>query len=122
MKENNMKRNTLFSVCALALLVGLALSGCEPLESGIGTVKLTNNSDVNIDYWLIEQGSETIWEERRTIAPENSATHDMETAIGIKIYLEDSDGDGWLSKSSYTVRKDETVEVKFRPQDFSLAQ
>jgi hypothetical protein len=33
---------------------------------------------------------------------------------------EDSDGDAYKSKQSYTVKKDETVEVKF-PTDFSVA-
>jgi hypothetical protein len=119
-----MKRNTLFlSVLALAMLVGLALSSCEfeTLEDGIGTIKLKNNSqNVMIVYWSLENSGKTIWEGRSTIYPGNYATHDTRSAFGIQVYLEDNDGDGWLSKNSYTVRKDETVEVKF-PSDFSFA-
>jgi hypothetical protein len=122
-----MKKNTLFfGAVALAVIVCLALSGCEPLEQGIGTVKLTNNStNVTITYWSLERGSTKIWDEHITIGPGGSATHDMGTDVGIKIYLEDlayivgnEVRTGWLSKVSYTVKKNETIEVKF-PTDFS---
>jgi hypothetical protein len=73
---------------------------------------------VIVVYWSLERGSKKIWEGHSTIYPGSSATHDMETDVGIKVYVEDSDGDGYLSNVSYTVKKSEIVEVKF-PNDFS---
>jgi hypothetical protein len=114
-----MKRSASFlGVLVLAMLAGLALSGCDTLEDGIGTVKLTNKSDIIVVYWSLEKFGETIWEGRSTVYPGGSASQDTQTALGIKVYVEDSDGDGWLSDTSYTVKKDETVEVKFH-KDFS---
>jgi hypothetical protein len=115
-----MKKNTLFcGVLTLAMLACLVLSGCEPLEQGIGTIKLINNSqNVIVVYWSLERGSKTLWEGDSTIYPGGSASHNMETDVGIKVYVEDKEGDGWLSDDSYTVKKNETVEVKF-PTDFS---
>ena len=110
-----MKKNTLFlDVLALAMLAGLA--SCGMLEDGIGAIKLTNDSQVRIVYWSIEKNlsdSNPIWESHVPLHPGESVSHEMNSAIGIKIYLEDSDGDGWITKKSYTVRKDETVEIKF---------
>jgi hypothetical protein len=118
-----MKKNTLFcGAVALAMLVCLALSGCEPLEQGIGTIKLINDTMVDIVYWSLERGSKKIWDEHIPIPPGGSATHDMETDVGIMVYVEDDGGIGWLSKVSYTVKKNETVEVKFNTDDFSPAQ
>jgi hypothetical protein len=120
-----MKRNPLFlSVLASALLFGLALSGCESpvlLEEGIGIIKLTNNSEVNIKYWSLEQNNKILWEERITISPGSSASHEIKSGMGIQVYLEDNDGDGWLSKNYYTVKKDKTIEIKF-PNNFSPEQ
>jgi hypothetical protein len=93
------------------------------LEDGIGTIKLTNNSrNVLIVYWSLEKNfsdSNPIWEDNQvTLYPGESVFHEMNSAIGIKVYLEDDDGIGWITNESYTVRKDKTVEVKF-PTDFS---
>ncbi|MDR0877482.1 MAG: hypothetical protein LBN21_05475 [Treponema sp.] len=122
-----MKKTTVFfGVIALAMFLGFALSGCEftPLEEGIGTIKLTNNSiNVTLRYWSAEKEKEPgspIWEESIELSPGESITHEMESSYNIKIYIEDKgeDGVGWLSKKSYTVRKDEIVALKF-PGDFS---
>jgi hypothetical protein len=116
-----MKRNTLFlGVVALAMLGGLALSGCDTLEDGTGTIKLTNNStNVLVVYWSLEDFGKTIWQSQVTLSPGQSVSHDMDSAIGISVYLEDNGGIGWISKKSYTVEKDKTVVVKF-PSDFNV--
>jgi hypothetical protein len=84
-------------------------------------LSLTNNSqNVVIVYWSLEKDfgdSNPIWEERITLNPGESVYHEMNSAFGIKVYLEDSDGDGWISKYSHTVKKDQTVEVEFK-RDF----
>jgi hypothetical protein len=83
---------------------------------------LTNDSpNVRIAYWSLEKNvsdSDPIWESHLSLYPGGSVSHEMNTAIGIRVYLEDRGGVGWITKKSYTVRKDETVEVKFHT-DFS---
>ena len=113
-----MKKNVLLFGAA-ALLAGIALSACEfsVLEDGIGTVKLVNNSsNVIVVYWSIEKSGAAIWEGHGRIYPGQSAAQSIDSSMGIKVYVEDDDG--WLSKASYTVKKDETVTVRF-PGDFS---
>ena len=117
-----MRKNIFFNLFfVLAVLAGLMLSSCgEGLEEGIGTITLTNNStNVVISYWSLEQSDkETVWETHSPIDPGSSASHQIDSGI-YKIYLEDTDGDGWLTKTTYTVRKDKTVVVKF-PSDFNV--
>jgi len=117
-----MKRNIFHSLFfVLAVLAGFMLSSCdiEQLEDGIGTIQLTNNSSVRISYWCIEKGSQRVWETRSSIYSGSSASHEIDTGF-YKIYLEDADGDGWETKNSHTVKKDQTVEVKF-PSDFKVS-
>ena len=118
-----MKKNILFSLfIVLAVFGGLMLTGCEveTLEPGIGTIKLTNNStNVRVVYWSAERSGTTVRESRTAIFPGASATITIDTGF-YRIYLEDQYGDGWLSKTSHTVRKDQTVEVKF-PDDFNVS-
>ena len=114
-----MKRNHFFwPFFVLAVLGGLMLSSCEgtTLEAGIGTIKLTNNSNVRISYWSLEQGRKTVWETRSPIHSGASGSCQIDSGF-YTIYLEDVDGDGWVTKTSHTVKKDETVVVKF-PSDF----
>ena len=105
----------------MAILGGLIFSGCGELESGEGTIRLMNNStNVIIVYWAVESSFGRIIEERHiNINPGASATTLINTGF-YTIYLEDQHGDGWETKSSVTVRKDETVEVRF-PADFRVA-
>jgi len=98
-------------------------SGCETsgLENGTGTLKLTNNStNVLIVYISLEKGSTIKAEARVSISP-GSYTYltDMKTDF-YTVYVEDSDGDGYVTKNTVAVRKDATVEVKF-PGDFKAA-
>ena len=105
----------------LAVLGGLMLSSCdgETLEKGLGTIKLTNTSSVRIGYWSLEKGGKTVWETRSAISSGSSGSCQIDSGF-YTIYLEDVDGDGWVTKTSHTVKKDETVEVKF-PSDFKLS-
>jgi hypothetical protein len=113
-----MKKLILFFV--LAVFAGLMLSSCgEGEESGIGIIKLTNNSSVTISYWSLKKGGSIVYETRDPIYPESSASY--ETATGsYTIYLEDIDGDGWVTKNTQTVKKDATVEVKY-PGNFDFS-
>jgi len=115
-----MKKN-IFSNLFIILIVfaGLMLFSCEESdesENGIGTIKLTNTSNVSIIYWSIQNGGRKEWETRSTIVSGSSASHDIASG-SYTIYLEDSDADGWVSNISISVRKDEITEVKF-PSDF----
>ena len=103
----------------LAVLCGLMFSGCEEIEDGIGTIKLANNSSVRITYWCAERGGKKVGESHTAIYPGASATAKVDTGF-YTIYLEDVDGDGWVTKTTCTVKKDETVEVKF-PGDFKVS-
>ncbi|GHU08230.1 hypothetical protein FACS1894151_03780 [Spirochaetia bacterium] len=118
-----MKKFRLFwGGAVLVLFFGLALAACgdgTPLEEGIGTVKLTNTGTKIIDgWWLLRKYDETIWSGPITLNPGASASQEIESSYSIKVHFKDSDGIVWLSNTSYTVRKDQTVEVKF-PKDFS---
>ena len=116
-----MKRNILWGIfLGLAVLGGLMLSGCEEIEAGIGTIKLLNkSSNVTINYWAIESGTTIKWETHSYIFAGSSASHEIDTGF-YSIYLEDTDGDGWVTKTTHTVKKDKTVEVKF-PGDFKVS-
>jgi len=110
-----------FGFFVLAVLGGLMLSNCKSdgLEDGIGTIKLTNNSKVRISYWSLEKGGKTVWETRSSIYSGSSGSCQIDTG-SYTVYLEDVDGDGWVTKTTYTVKKDETVEVKF-PSNFKVS-
>ena len=117
-----MKKNIFLGLFfALAILGGLMFSSCEfeQLENGIGIIKLTNNSNVRISYWSAERGGKTVGETHTPIYPGYSASATVDTGF-YTIYLEDVDGDGWVTKTTHTVKKDETVEVKF-PADFKVS-
>ena len=119
-----MKRNIFFGLfVVLAVLGGSIFFGCnyEPLEDGIGTIILRNNSsNVIISYWAVERNGKTVGETRTPIFPGHSASAALSTGY-YKIYLEDDVfGDSWLTKTTHTVRKDGTVEIKF-PGDFNVS-
>jgi len=119
-----MKKNIFIGLFfVLAVLAGLTLSSCnaEPLEDGIGTLKVTNNSsNVIIVYVSLEQSNSSVASAHVNIYPGSSGNfNDIKTG-SYTVYIEDSDGDGWVTKSSITVKKDATVEVKF-PSDFKVA-
>jgi hypothetical protein len=116
-----MKKNIYLGLFfVLAVLAGLMLSSCEQLEEGIGTIKLTNNStNVRITYWCIEKSGSRVWETQISLSPGYYTSRNIDTGF-YTIYLEDNDGDGWVTKNSFTVKKDETVEVKF-PGDFKVS-
>jgi hypothetical protein len=117
-----MKKNIFFSLfLILAVLGGLMLSSCdgEKLEDGVGTIKLINNSNVRISYWSLEKGGKTVWETHSSINSGSSASYETDTG-SYTIYLEDTDGDGWITKTTHTVKKDEIVEVKFSA-DFKVS-
>jgi hypothetical protein len=108
----------LFSLTILG--AGLLLSSCEEIESGYGTLKVTNNSTIRIIYVSLEKGSSIVSETSASISPGSSRSFtDISTGF-YTVYVEDSDGDGWATKSSVTVRKDDTAEVKF-PGDFKVS-
>jgi len=116
-----MKNNIFISLfCVLAVLGGLIFSSCEEIEAGTGTIRLTNNStNVIIVYWAAEKGGKPVGESRTRINPGASAAANVDTGF-YTIYLEDNYGDGWVTKISYTVKKEETTQVSF-PSDFKLS-
>ena len=126
-----MKKSIFFCIfLILAVLGGLIFSGCELTEASEGTIngntisegtiRLMNNStNVIIVYWAIERGGGIIEESHININPGASSTTIINTGFYI-IYLEDQHGDGWETRSSVNVRRDQTVDVKF-PSDFRVA-
>jgi P pilus assembly chaperone PapD len=118
-----MKKNIfigLFSI--LVVLAGVMFSGCdvEELEDGIGTLKVTNNSNVRITYVSLENGGSTVSEAHVNIYPGSSTSLNNAKTGFYTVYVEDSDGDGYVTKSSVTIKKDATTEVKF-PGDFKVS-
>jgi hypothetical protein len=102
----------------LATIGGLLLFSCEPLESGVGIIKVTNNStNVRIVYISVERANTIVMETWPNILPGGSAPVSVESGF-YTLYLEDNYGDGWVTKISHTVRKDETTEIRF-PSDFN---
>ena len=96
------------------------MSSCEVIEAGTGAIRLVNNStNVIIVYWSAERGGNTVDESHIRINPGASSTVSISTGF-YTIYLEDNFSDGWETISTFTVRKDETVEVRF-PNDFRVA-
>ena len=116
-----MKKNIFCLFFVLAVLTGLILSSCgeiEELENGIGTVILLNNSsNVIIGYWSLEKNRKMVWDTHSFVYPRSSGSHQIDSGY-YSIYLEeDVTGYGWITKNTLTVKKDETVEIKF-PSDF----
>jgi len=118
-----MKKNIFLGFfLVLAVFGGLLLSSCdiEATESGQGTIKIVNNSNnVRITYISVERGSTKVQTSNPglSINPGGSITTNSLTTGSYSVYIEDNYGDGWLTISNVTVRKDQSVEVRF-PNDF----
>ena len=109
-----------FLFVVLIVLGGLMLSSCEEIEAGIGTIQLVNNSSTRIVYWTAEKGGRTIGEARVNVFPGNSATATIDSGVSYTVYLENEYGDGWVTRNTFTVRKDETTVLRF-PADFKVS-
>ncbi|MDR1748185.1 MAG: hypothetical protein LBR47_03920 [Spirochaetaceae bacterium] len=100
---------------SLAILGGVMLSGCnlQPEEDGFGILKLTNNSSVRIIYVSIEHGGSKVAEADTSIYSGSYRNFPNTKTGSYTVYVEDSDGDGYVTRSSVRIKKDAVTEVEF---------
>ncbi len=98
-----------------AFICGLLLSGCEMNADGVGTLKLTNNSSERIVYMSLEkgEGGSTAMTSNTGVSAYSSFEFTNIETGSYTLFVTNSYGNRYKTKSSISIKKDTVTELKF---------